>query len=278
MNNRGAPVGFIGLGRMGTPMCRHLLRAGFTLTVYDVQAENIRALVKAGARGANSPSEVGARSDVVLVMVADDAQVRDVVAGAKGLLQEARAGQVIAICSSAHPDTCRALARLASTQDVYVVDAPVARGLRGAEAGELTVFVGGERDAFEKCHGVLGAFAHNILYMGESGAGQITKTCNNLMHWAEVVACHETLTLGARLGISPNVLRRALLAGSVDSRTLRELHLIGMVWPQKDMDIALELAESSHTPVPLMEEVRELVTEISARGLQALFRDGEVVA
>ncbi|HEY6041437.1 MAG TPA: NAD(P)-dependent oxidoreductase [Anaerolineae bacterium] len=278
MNSQDVRVGFIGLGRMGRPMCGHLLRAGFALTVFDAQAESIRALVKAGAQGANSPGEVGAQSDVILVMVADDAQVREVVAGANGLLQSARRGQVIAICSSAHPDTCRALAKLAAVQGVDVVDAPVARGQRGAEAGELTVFAGGERGAFEKCRAVFAPFAQNILYMGTSGAGQITKTCNNLMHWAEVVACHETLTLGARLGIPANVLRPALLAGSVDSRTLRELHLIGMVWPRKDLDIALELAEASHTPLPLMEEVRGLVTKISAHDLRALFQDVESAA
>jgi 3-hydroxyisobutyrate dehydrogenase len=268
-------VGFIGLGRMGQPMCRHILRVGFALTVFDVNADVMQSLVTQGAHPASSPREVATQSDIVLVMVANDAQVREVVAGRDGLLEGAWSGAVIAVCSSVHRDTCRELADVAATHHVGLIDAPVARGQRGAEAGELTMFVGGAQSDVEKCRPVFAAFAKQIFHIGPVGAGQITKTCNNLMHWAEIVACHEALTLGARLGIHPNALRAALLAGSADSRTLRELHLVGMVWPQKDMDTALELAEASNTPLPLMKQVRESVTRISAQDLRKLFDENQ---
>lgn len=264
-------VGFIGLGRMGHPMCRHILRAGFPLTVFDVQAEAMQSLIAQGARGANSPREVAAQSDVILVMVANDEQVRQVVAGRDGLLGGAPRGAVIAICSSIHPETCRNLATQAEKHGVGLIDAPVARGLRGAEAGELAIFVGGEQKYLKACRAVFAAFAKSIMHMGPIGAGQITKTCNNLVHWAEVAACYEVLTFGARLGLHPNDLRPALVAGSADSRTLRELHLIGMYWPHKDIETAMELARASDTPLPLTGRVRELIARITAQDLRNLF-------
>ncbi|MBI3913051.1 MAG: NAD(P)-dependent oxidoreductase [Chloroflexi bacterium] len=265
-------VGFIGIGKMGNPMCRHLLAAGFPLTVFDLQPEATRTLATLGARETKSPREVAQNSDVMLVMVTDDAAVRAV---GTELIEGARAGAVIAICSSVHPDTCRDLARVAAEKNIGVVDAPVARGQRGAEAGELTVFFGGKSSDVEICKPVFAAFSKTQFHMGAVGAGQITKTCNNLLHWSGVVACYETLTLGARFGIAPADLRAAMLAGSADSRTLRELHLIGMYWPHKDMETALELADANEMPVPLMREVNELVTKISAQDLRTLFEKND---
>lgn len=264
-----ARVGFIGLGRMGNPMCRHILQAGFALTVYDRQSEAAQAVVILGARAATSASEVARTSAVVLVMVTDDAQVRDVV---NDVMNGAQPGTVVAVCSSIHPDTCRDLAKECAARGVGFVDAPVARGERGAEAGELTTFVGGEAEHVRKCQPIFAAYSKHVFHMGAVGAGQITKTCNNLMHWAEIVACYETLSLGARLGIAPKDLRPALIAGSVDSRTLRELELVKLTWPEKDMATALALANASETRVPLMENVRELVKGITVDDLRGLFQ------
>ncbi len=250
-------------------MCRHILKAGLALTVFDLQAEAMSAVVTLGAQAAASAGQVARASDVILVMVTDDSQVRQAVADA---LHSASPGAVIAVCSSIHPDTCRDLARECKAREVGFVDAPVARGQRGAEAGDLTVFAGGDADDVEKCHPVFNAYAKKVFHMGAVGAGQITKTCNNLMHWAEIVACYETLSLGARLGVAPKDLRPALLAGSADSRTLRELELIKLTWPEKDMATALALADASGTRVPLMENVRELVKGITVDDLRALFQ------
>lgn len=264
-------VGLIGLGRMGRPMCRHLLQAGFPVTVFDLQAEAVAAVVALGAQATASARELAMDSDVILVIVTDDAQVRQVVGE---ILNGARPGTVIAICSSVHPDTCRELARIADGHGVQLLDAPLARGTRGAEAGKLTIYFGGDEHAVNICRPVFAAFSEHLLHMGPIGAGQITKTCNNLLHWAAVVACYESLTLGARLGVSPNKLRPALIAGSADSRTLRELDLIGMYWPRKDLETAFALSETSETPMPLMRQVDELIQGITAQDLRALFKEG----
>lgn len=266
-----ARVGFIGLGRMGKPMCRHILRAGHALTVFDHKPTAIEEMAKAGASPAASLAEAGAASEVILVMVPTDDDVTAVVAGESGVLAGAVPGTVIAICSSTTPETCVRAAAVAVKKGIGVVDAPVARGVRGAEAGDLTVFAGGEAGDIEKCRPVFETFAKHIFHMGPVGAGQITKTVNNLIHWAEVVGIYEALRLGAAHGVHPNKLRPALLAGSVDSRTLRELHLVGMAWPHKDMENALRLAEASHTPLPLMARVGELVAKMSKEDLRGLF-------
>lgn len=262
-------VGLVGVGRMGTPMCRHLLHAGFPLAVFDLNPESVKELASQGAIGESSPRELASKSDVMIVMVTDDEQVRIVV---NELLEGAQPDSVIAICASVHPDTCRALGALGQTRGVGVIDAPVARGLRGAEAGELTIFAGGDKKWVDACRPVFAAFAKNILHMGALGAGQMTKTCNNLMHWSEVAACYEVLSFGEKLGLKPTELREAMLLGSADSRTLRELHLIGMNWPHKDIDTAMELAEQTQTELPLTNRVRELVMKIKADDLKALFR------
>lgn len=275
-------VGFIGLGRMGEPMCRHILKAGHALTVFDHKPSAIEEMAKAGAAPAESPAEVGVASEVVLVMVPTDEDVMEVVGGSdappegqpSGVLAGAAPGAVIAICSSITPETCTRLAPIAAAKGVGIVDAPVARGVRGAEAADLTVFAGGEAGDIEKCRPVFAAFAKHVFHMGPIGSGQITKTVNNLIHWAEVVGIYEALRLGAAHGVHPSKLRPALLAGSVDSRALRELHLVGLAWPQKDMGNAFRMAEASQTPLPLMERVFELVVKMSREDLRALLAEG----
>lgn len=269
-------VGFIGLGRMGGAMCRHILQAGHSLTVFDTDPLAVGPLVAAGAAGAGSPAEVGAAAGVILVMVPTDEDVAQVITGQAGILAGAKPGTVVAVCSSTRPETCAGAAEIAARKGVGVLDAPVARGVRGAEAGNLTVFAGGEIEYLEKCRPVFEAFAGHVFHMGPLGAGQVTKTVNNLIHWVEVVGIYEALRLGAAHGVHPNKLRPALLAGSVDSRTLRELHLVGLAWPHKDMENALRLAAGSLTPLPLMERVNELVVKMSKEDLQALFEESVI--
>lgn len=272
MNQNAQPrVGFVGLGRMGKPMSQYILRAGFPLSVFDIQPDAIQSLVAEGARAARNPREVAGHSDVVLVMVVDDAQVREVVSGSEGLLEGAYEGMVIGISSTVYPSTCRELAATCQARGVGFVDAPVALGVRGAEAGALTVYAGGEEKDVDRCRPVFAAFSKSIFHMGPVGSGQITKTCNNLLLWEGIVACRETLNFGARLGVHPNDLRTALIAGTADSWVLRELDRVGLYWPQKDLDIALELAKGNDTEVPVMELVRKLIVRFSAEDLRQLF-------
>lgn len=256
-------------------MCRHILQAGHTLTVFDTDLSTVEPLLAAGAAGAGSPAEVGAAAEVILMMVPTDDDVTQVVSGDAGILAGATPGAVVAICSSTLPETCVQAAEVAAKKGVGLLDTPVARGVRGAEAGDLTVFAGGAAEHLAKCRPVLEAFAGRIFHLGPVGAGQITKTVNNLIHWVEVVGIYEALQLGAAHGVHPNKLRPALLAGSVDSRTLRELHRVGLAWPHKDMENALYIAEKSQTTLPLMERVGQLVVNMNKEDLQALFLERE---
>ncbi|MFQ5614784.1 MAG: NAD(P)-dependent oxidoreductase [Anaerolineae bacterium] len=268
-------VGFVGLGRMGGPMCRHILQAGHSLTVYDHSPPAVEALAGGGAAGARSAAEVAAASQVILVMVPTGDDVLETVTGPSGVLAGAAPGAVVAVCSSTTPEACLRAAEAAAGKGVGLVDAPVARGVRGAEMGDLTVFAGGAAEDVDRCRPVFEAYANHIFHMGPLGSGQITKTVNNLIHWVEVVGIYEALRLGAAHGLHPAKLRPALLAGSVEGRTLRELHLVGLAWPHKDMENALRIAGQSGTQMPLMERVNELVVKMRKEDLRALFVEDE---
>ncbi len=264
-------VGVVGLGRMGLPMARHLVRAGFEVAGFDLDPERRAALAAAGGRRHASVRDLAGSSDAVLVMVGDDAQVREVTMVPDGVLEGAGAGTVLIISSTVTPATCRHIAQTASARGVGVLDAPVARGQRGAEAGTLTVFVGGPQTLFERCRPVFAAFAKEIVHIDDwVGAGQVAKLANNLLLWAGVVGAHEVLTLGERLGVSPPRLRSALLHGSADSYVLRELHLINLTWPHKDLAQAMEVAAEAGAVLPLTERVRELIAGLTRDELRRL--------
>lgn len=264
-------VGVIGLGRMGLPMARHLLHAGFEVVGFDVEPARGAVLADAGGVMVASAQEVGASSQAVLVMVADDAQVKAVTLEPTGTLTSQALGSVIIISSTAKPSTCQEVATAAAARGIGVLDAPVARGLRSAEAGDLTVFVGGEAALFQRCVPLLRAFSSEIFHIGtQVGAGQVAKLANNLILWAGVVAVHEALTLAERLGIAPTRLRRALRYGSADSYVLRELHLIKLTWPDKDLEQARETAAAAGIDLPLTNTVGILIKTLTQEALRRL--------
>jgi 3-hydroxyisobutyrate dehydrogenase len=256
---------------MGLPMGRHLLQAGFTVCGYDPHASQLSALSDAGGVILRSAHAVAGQSEAVLVMVADDAQVKDVTAGPDGVIESAKLGTVLIISSTVKPSTCREVAAAAETRGIKVLDAPVARGQRAAEEGSLTVFVGGERATFERCRPVFQAFGKEIVHIDEHvGSGQVAKLVNNLMLWAGVVAAHESLVLAERLGVSPARLRDALQHGSADSYALRELHLVNLTWPHKDLEQAAEVAAEAGAELPLANCVGTLIRTLTREELRRL--------
>ncbi|HXF83629.1 MAG TPA: NAD(P)-dependent oxidoreductase [bacterium] len=266
-------VGVIGLGRMGLPMAGHLLRAGFEVTGFDLD-DGRRALLRA-AGGAVAPSaaDVGRRSDAVIVMVTDDAQVER---AAMELLSGLPDGSVLLITATVKPSTCREIAARLRPRGVAVLDAPVALGQRAAEEGRLTAYVGGDRRVLERCRPLLQAYCREVIHVGdEIGAGQVAKLANNLILWAGVVAVHEALAFGQRLGVAPARLREALRHGSADGYVLRELHLINLTWPHKDIEQALEAAEAIGHPLPLAEQVGRLIRGLTKDELRRLCSHGE---
>jgi 3-hydroxyisobutyrate dehydrogenase-like beta-hydroxyacid dehydrogenase len=256
---------------MGLPMARHLLRAGFDVSGYDRDPERLAALAEGGGGSAGSLSELARGADAVLLMVADDAQVREAALSSDGILSAARPGTVLIISSTVKPSTCREVADAAGARGVQVLDAPVALGQRAAEAGRLTVYVGGPAEVFERCRPVFSAFGREVVHLGEEvGAGQVAKLANNLILWAGIVAAHEALTFGARLGVPPRQLRLALQEGSADSHALRELHLHTLSWPQKDLAQAMEVAGEIGVTLPLAGRVAELMQALTREDLQRL--------
>ncbi len=264
-------VGVLGLGRMGLPMARHLVRAGFAVSGFDLHPERRSALAAVGGQPADSLETLARHSDAVLLMVADDAQVLEAALGPGGLVASASPGSVLIISSTVKPSTCREVAAAALARGIHVLDAPVARGQRAAEEGTLTAYVGGPSVVFERCRPVFDAFGREVVHIGEPvGVGQVAKLANNLILWAGVVAVHEALGLAERLGVPPARLRTALAAGSADSYALRELHLINLTWPQKDLAQATALAAELGVRLPLADRVVELIQGLTREELRRL--------
>jgi len=264
-------IGVVGLGRMGLPMAFHLLRAGFEVAGFDLDPARGALLTESGGVTAASPKEIGAYGQAALVMVADDAQVKAATLEPTGVLAGLEKGGVIIISSTVKPSTCRDVAAAASGRGIAVLDAPVAKGQRSAEAGDLTVFVGGDAATFQRCLPILRAFGKEIIHIDpQVGAGQVASLANNLILWAGVVAVHEALALAERLGVAPWRLRRALRYGSADSYALRELHLINLTWPGKDLEQAREVAEAAGVELPLANTVGTLIKTVTREELRRL--------
>jgi 3-hydroxyisobutyrate dehydrogenase-like beta-hydroxyacid dehydrogenase len=258
-------VAMVGLGAMGRPIVEHIARAGFTTLAFDLSPD-------ARADGVTIVKSLAdlAPADVVIVIVPTDEDVTGVVAGPDGLLQHGKPGLTVVISASVKPDTCRELAAQAEKRDIRVIDAALTGGVRGAENGEINLLVGGPREAADAVADVFAAFATNYHVLGEVGAGQIGKSANNLIHWAQIVAIDESMRLAADLGVEPAALRAALEQGPTDSRTLREIEYMRFTWYAKDIDIAQELAEPVGRDLPLARLSRELMSRITVASVHDL--------
>ena len=198
-------IGFIGLGNMGNPMCRNLLKAGHALKVYDVVPELVRKLAADACEAASSAADCARGVDVVITMLPSSPHVRTVYLGEYGVIAAARPGTPLIDCSTIDPLTAREVAMDATARQCPMVDAPVSGGVGGAEAGTLTFMVGGEARDFEAALPLLRAMGKNIVHCGGSGNGQVAKICNNMMLAVGMIATAEAMTLAAKLGMDPKV-------------------------------------------------------------------------
>jgi 3-hydroxyisobutyrate dehydrogenase-like beta-hydroxyacid dehydrogenase len=262
-------TGMIGLGAMGLQMARHMAAKGYEVAGYDVAAEATARAKDLGVRIYGSVAEVGSHADLVIVMVATDDQVREVVL-ASGLLDRLARGAVICIASSASPDLCRELAAAAARNGIGVLDTPVVLGQEAANNGTLTIYVGGDEAAFARATPVLTAFGRQVLYLGASGNGQIAKTINNMLLWACMSANFEALGLAKTLGADIPRLVTALGQGSGANWSLSRWGKSTGKWSEKDMDVALGLAQDAKTPVPLAGLVDQLIKQINQEKMKAL--------
>jgi 2-hydroxy-3-oxopropionate reductase len=252
-------IGFIGLGVMGKPMARNLMKAGYSLVVHNRSRASVDELVKGGAVPASSSRGVAEKSEVVITMLPDSPDVEKVVFGPEGVLEGVREGMLYIDMSSIAPATARAVYEAMKAKGVESLDAPVSGGEVGAIEGALSIMVGGSEAAFKRAKPLFEVMGKNIVLIGGPGAGQVTKACNQVVVALTIQAVSEALTLAKRAGVDPAKVRAALMGGFAQSRIM-ELHgqriLDGNYKPgfkirlhRKDLNIALQTARDLKVPL-----------------------------
>jgi 3-hydroxyisobutyrate dehydrogenase-like beta-hydroxyacid dehydrogenase len=261
-------TGMIGLGAMGFQMARHMKNKGLKISGYDILGEAMQRAGREGIETRASVEDVARDSAVVVVMVQTDAQVEHVFRG--GLLDALQPGSVVCIASSVSPDTCRRMEELAKPKGIGILDTPVVLGQEAANEGTLTVLAGGEEKWLDRARPVLSSFSARIQHVGPLGQGQVAKTINNMLLWACMCANLEALTLAKRLGADLPRLIEALAHSSGANWSLSRWGKSTGKWAEKDMDVALELAQQAKAPVPLAGLVDQLMKTVNQERMKAL--------
>lgn len=263
MSNALPSLAFAGIGLMGLPMCRRLLAAGYPLTVWNRSPEKCAVLVEAGARQVQTPAELCQVADIVLLCLADTAVVRDVVFGPQGVVEGARAGQLLVDLSSLEPTATREMAaELATRTGMSWLDAPVSGGTPGAEAGSLAIMVGGEAADVERARPILLALGQRVTHMGAVGAGQVTKACNQMIVACNALVIAEVVALAQQSGVDASLIAEALAGGFADSKPLQilapqmaESRFEPVKWHVrtllKDLDTAVKFSREQGSATPI---------------------------
>lgn len=272
-------VGFIGLGRMGGGMAANLAKSEHELTVFDVSAEARRSFAERGVRVADSIGDLIASSDVVFTSLPGPAQVEEIVRGPDGLLERARPGTAYFDLSSNSRDTVLALSAELAAAGVAMLDSPVSGGPAGASAGTLVLWVGGDREVFERLEPVLASFASAPRYAGEIGAGTVTKLAHNLLGNMIFASIAEVFTLATKAGLDPLELWESLQYGVVGKARPLD-HAVKQFLPNryeppsmqlklghKDVGLAVRMGKELGVPMRLANLVDEEITEAIGRGL-----------
>jgi 2-hydroxy-3-oxopropionate reductase len=271
-------IGFIGLGLMGRPMATNLLNAGYPLIVHSRSPQPVEALVALGAARGESPAAIARQVTRIITMVPDSPDVEQVLEGANGVFTALQPGTIIIDNSSIAPGVARRLAAQAKSLGAQMLDAPVSGGEIGAVSGTLSIMVGGDADAFDTVKPILDVMGNpeKVVRIGDAGAGQICKVCNQMVIAGTLGAVAEAFALAKKAGIDAARMREALLGGFAASRVL-EVHgeriLKGNYTPgfktrlfAKDLKIASATLADNQVPAPVSAAVRQLVTALMAAG------------
>jgi 3-hydroxyisobutyrate dehydrogenase len=261
MNGEKARVGIVGVGRMGLAMLKHLVKQGYQVTACDIDDKQLVKARDAGAAAVATPAEVARAADFVIVAVGYDDEVRQVVLEVDGLLANLAPSSIIAVSSTAKPDTVKALDEQAKAHGVAILDAPICRGRFAADDGTLLALVGGKPDAVERGRAIYRCFCSDYAHLGEVGHGQVGKTMNNLLLWINAVGLIEAGRLAETTGIDLVKLRAALLISSGASDALKEWDGVSFTWALKDMQIVADLADKAGLSLPITGAIKELVKE-----------------
>ncbi|EEA00306.1 3-hydroxyisobutyrate dehydrogenase [Burkholderia sp. H160] len=295
-------IGFIGLGHMGAPMALNLLKAGHTVSVFDLSASAMEMLAQAGARNAVSPKDAATGAEVVVTMLPAAVHVRSVLTADDGVFAGCGDSVTVIDSSTIDPTTARDMARMAEIRGLTFVDAPVSGGTGGAQAGTLTFMVGGTSEQYDRVVPVLKGMGKNIVHCGGVGTGQVAKICNNLVLGVTMAGTAEAMALGESLGIDPQV-----LAGIMNTSTGRSWSSetcnpypgvvgtapssrgytggFGTDLMLKDLALAADAAKSARRPAFMGAIAQQLYQTASTRGLGGqdfssvimLYRDGDSV-
>jgi 2-hydroxy-3-oxopropionate reductase len=269
-------IGFMGLGLMGKPMAGHLVRAGYQVAVHNRSRAAVDELVAQGARAADNPKGVAAESDVVITMLPDSPDVEAVAFGEQGILAAARPGMIHVDMSTIAPAAARRIAEAEHHAGVEILDAPVSGGDVGAKNATLTIMVGGKPDVFEKCLPIFETLGKKITLIGDHGAGQIAKACNQIMVAAQMVAMGELLVFAQKAGADPREVVEAIKAGAAQCWALDtkpQRLFAGNRAPGfkssmmlKDLNIIVESAKVYGIPLPMTAVNAQLFAALVAAG------------
>lgn len=269
-------LGFIGLGIMGKPMARNLLKAGYELVVYDINEQAIEDLVESGAKAGRSSKDVAERSEVIITMLPNSPEVRDVVLGRDGIAEGAKPGTIVLDMSSISPIVSQEIAKELAKRQVIMLDAPVSGGEPKAIDGTLAIMVGGPEDAFAEVTEILLHMGSSAVLVGEIGSGNVTKLANQIIVALNIAAMSEAMVLAVKAGTDPEKVFQAIRGGLAGSTVLDakmplvlernfepgfriELHI-------KDLLNALDTAHAVGTPLPLASQVLEFMQALKVDG------------
>ena len=270
-------IGFIGLGIMGRPMSKNLIKAGFELVVLDRKQEVVDELVSLGAKAASTPKEVAEQVEAVITMLPNSPHVKEVVLGENGVIEGAKEGLVVIDMSSIAPLVSREIHGELAKKGIRMIDAPVSGGEPKAIDGTISVMVGGEKEVFDACYNVMDAMAGSVVYTGEIGAGNITKLANQTIVALNIAAMSEAYILATKAGVDPELVYQAIRGGLAGSTVLDaksnmvmdrnfepgfriDLHI-------KDLGNVLETAHEVGAPLPLTSSVMEMMQALKVDGL-----------
>jgi 2-hydroxy-3-oxopropionate reductase len=269
-------IGFIGLGIMGKPMARNLMKAGYELVVYNRSREKADELAKEGAEAARNPREVAATCATVITMLPNSPEVKDVVAGQDGVFEGIEEGSLLVDMSTISPVATEELAAEAGEKGVGMLDAPVSGGESGAIEGTLSIMVGGSEEDFERARPIFDVLGDTVVRVGEAGAGQVVKACNQIVVALTIEAVSEALVLGSKAGVDPAKVIEVLSGGLAGSKVMEakksfflehdfdpgfrvELH-------HKDLGIALAAGREYGVALPVTAIVDQMLEALLAKG------------
>jgi 2-hydroxy-3-oxopropionate reductase len=269
-------IGFIGLGIMGKPMAKNLIKAGFPLTVHNRSRSKVDELVKDGASAASSPAEVASAAEIIITMLPNSPDVELVALGPNGLKNGARAGQLFIDMSTINPVVSQKIANELAPSGVAMVDAPVSGGEKGAIEGTLSIMAGGTPEDFERALPVFNALGKTITHMGPLGTGGFTKLANQIIVAINLTAIGEALVFGTKAGVDPQKMVRALGGGLAGSKCLdqkSEKILTGDFAPGfkvdlhfKDLNLIQDAARSVGVTIPTAALVEQFFAALRLRG------------